>query len=130
RNQALKQFRQRGITLVPETSGAQSPEHEILRGELERIVRQAVLTLPEPQREVLILAHYEQLPLAEVAAIIGIEVGAVKSRLQRARAARRHIPWIPKSSCILAMRQVVSISEKSDWRRSSGVGPTRGRCIC
>jgi len=89
RNQALKRFRQRGITLVPETSGAQSPEHEILRGELERIVRQAVLTLPEPQREVLILAHYEQLPLAEVAAIIGIEVGAVKSRLQRARAKLR-----------------------------------------
>jgi hypothetical protein len=34
-----------------------------------------VLTLPEPQRKVLILAHYEQLPLAEVAAIVGIEVG-------------------------------------------------------
>jgi len=36
---------------------------------------------------VLILAHYEQLPLAEIAQIVGIEVTAVKSRLQRARGA-------------------------------------------
>jgi DNA-directed RNA polymerase specialized sigma24 family protein len=37
----------------------------------------------------LILAHYEQLPLAEIAGILSIEVGAVKSRLQRARASLR-----------------------------------------
>ena len=46
----------------------------------------AVSELPEGQREVLLLAHYERLPLAEIAAILEIEVGAVKSRLQRARA--------------------------------------------
>ena len=45
--------------------------------------------LPESQREVLILSHYEQMPLAEIAAILGIEVGAVKSRLQRARESLR-----------------------------------------
>lgn len=42
--------------------------------------------LPETQREVLILAHYEQLPLAEIARITALEMSAVKSRLQRARA--------------------------------------------
>jgi RNA polymerase sigma-70 factor (ECF subfamily) len=42
--------------------------------------------LPENQRDVLILAHYEQMPLAQIATILRIEVGAVKSRLQRARA--------------------------------------------
>jgi DNA-directed RNA polymerase specialized sigma24 family protein len=35
------------------------------------------------------LAHYEQLSLAEIAAILEIEVTAVKSRLQRARASLR-----------------------------------------
>jgi RNA polymerase sigma-70 factor (ECF subfamily) len=45
--------------------------------------------LPETQREVLILAHYEQMPLAEIAAILDIDLGAVKSRLQRARASLR-----------------------------------------
>ncbi len=54
-------------------------------------VARAVLGLPEAQREVLILAHYEQMPLAEIAAVVGIEVGAVKSRLQRARGALREM---------------------------------------
>jgi RNA polymerase sigma-70 factor (ECF subfamily) len=43
--------------------------------------------LPETQREVLILAHYEQMPLAEIARVMALDLGAVKSRLQRARAA-------------------------------------------
>jgi len=45
------------------------------------------LRLPETQREVLLLAHYEQVALAEIAGIVGIEISAVKSRLQRARSA-------------------------------------------
>jgi DNA-directed RNA polymerase specialized sigma24 family protein len=35
---------------------------------------------------VLILAHYEHLPLAEIARVMDLDLGAVKSRLQRARA--------------------------------------------
>jgi RNA polymerase sigma-70 factor (ECF subfamily) len=56
---------------------------------MDEAVRRAVLTLPDMQREVLILSHYEQMPLAEIADILEIEVGAVKSRLQRARASLR-----------------------------------------
>jgi RNA polymerase sigma-70 factor (ECF subfamily) len=89
RNQSLKRLRQRAAPQLPETEDASSPEHEILRAEMEEVVRRAVLMLPEMQREVLILAHYEQLPLAEIAGILDIEVGAVKSRLQRARASLR-----------------------------------------
>ena len=50
------------------------------------MVARAVMELPDTQREVLILAHYEQMPLAEIAQVMDLEVGAVKSRLQRARA--------------------------------------------
>jgi RNA polymerase sigma-70 factor, ECF subfamily len=89
RNQCLKRFRQRTVPGLPATSDAPSPERELLRGEIEEVVRQAVLSLPEMQREVLILAHYEQMPLADIAGILDIEVGAVKSRLQRARASLR-----------------------------------------
>jgi len=53
------------------------------------MVRHAVLMLPETQREVLILSHYEQMSLAEIAGILQIDIGAVKSRLQRARAGLR-----------------------------------------
>jgi RNA polymerase sigma-70 factor (ECF subfamily) len=53
---------------------------------MEDVVARAVMELPETQREVLILAHYEQMPLAEIARVTDLDVGAVKSRLQRARA--------------------------------------------
>jgi RNA polymerase sigma-70 factor (ECF subfamily) len=65
---------------------ARSPETEVLRTEISEVVARAVMQLPESQREVLILAHYEALPLAEIARILDIELTAVKSRLQRSRA--------------------------------------------
>ena len=54
-------------------------------------VREAIAELPDTQREVLLLAHYEQLSLAEIAEITQLEITAVKSRLQRARAALREV---------------------------------------
>jgi RNA polymerase sigma-70 factor (ECF subfamily) len=88
RNQCLKRHRKSAPTgdngLEP-TADA-SPESQVLRAEMEDVVARAVLELPDTQREVLILAHYEQLPLAEIARVMDLDVGAVKSRLQRARA--------------------------------------------
>jgi RNA polymerase sigma-70 factor (ECF subfamily) len=54
---------------------------------LERnvIVARAVAALLPLQREALILAEYEELPLEEIARIVGAELAAVKSRLHRAR---------------------------------------------
>ena len=89
RNQSLKRMRHKAAPHLPATDNVSSPELEILRVEIEEVVLRAVLTLPETQREVLILAHYEQMPLAEIAGILDIELGAVKSRLQRARATLR-----------------------------------------
>src|SRR5436309_3940882 len=85
RNQASKRLRRReDATAEPETPpDLRSPETEAQRAEVETRVSRAVLSLPETQREILILAHYEQLPLAEIAEVVGIDVGAVKSRLQR-----------------------------------------------
>ena len=88
RNQSLKR-RQRNDSArrqVPDAGYNQSPESEVLRREIENAVGRAVMQLPEIQREVLILAHYEQMPLAEIARVMDLELGAVKSRLQRARA--------------------------------------------
>jgi RNA polymerase sigma-70 factor (ECF subfamily) len=91
RNQAAKRLRspENATTELETPPDLRSPERETLRIELETRVSQAVFALPETQREVLILAHYEQMPLSEIAAVVGIEVGAVKSRLQRARGALR-----------------------------------------
>jgi RNA polymerase sigma-70 factor (ECF subfamily) len=84
RNQSLK--RRRRSDYLPSREHARSPESDVLRMEMEDVVARAVIELPETQREVLILAHYEQMPLAEIARVTDLEVGAVKSRLQRARA--------------------------------------------
>jgi RNA polymerase sigma-70 factor (ECF subfamily) len=88
RNQALKVLAKRPVTAEDgeRVSGAHSPERAALHGEMEAAVARAVRRLPEGQREALILAHYEELPLAEIARVMEIEVTAVKSRLQRARA--------------------------------------------
>jgi RNA polymerase sigma-70 factor (ECF subfamily) len=88
RNQALKRLRSSAPTggdkFEPVAHG--SPEEHVLNTELEDVVARAVMQLPQAQKEVLLLAHYEQIPLAEIARILDLDVGAVKSRLQRARA--------------------------------------------
>lgn len=88
RNQALKRFCATAANAI-EPPDASTPERECLTAELQCIVQRAILRLPEGQREVLVLAHFEQMPIAEIAEILEIEIGAVKSRLQRARASLR-----------------------------------------
>jgi RNA polymerase sigma-70 factor (ECF subfamily) len=93
RNQAWKRLRTREDAAAdPEPPpDLRSPERAASQAQMEERVAQAVLRLPATQREVLILAHYEQMPLAEIAAVIGMELGAVKSRLQRARGALKEM---------------------------------------
>ncbi len=86
RNQALKRLRRLAEGEVPETPDHRTPEAAALEGEIAGAVARAIAQLPESQREVLLLAHYEQMSLAEIAEITELEVTAVKSRLQRARA--------------------------------------------
>ena len=83
-HQAWKRQRRHDLPLA--ASGPPTPETECFRAELSDAVSRAIADLPDGQREALLLAHYERLPLAEIAAILEIEIGAVKSRLQRARA--------------------------------------------
>jgi RNA polymerase sigma-70 factor (ECF subfamily) len=91
RNQSLKRLRRNDSLAEAEAIQGPSPESELLSTELGDAVARAVMRLPETQREVLLLAHYEQMALAEIAGIVGIEVTAVKSRLQRARAALKEM---------------------------------------
>jgi RNA polymerase sigma-70 factor (ECF subfamily) len=91
RNQSLKRLRRPERGVAPEPTDHRTPETEALHGEMAEAVAVAIAELPETQREVLLLAHYEQLPLTEIAEITRLEVTAVKSRLQRARATLREV---------------------------------------
>ena len=73
----------------PEAAGAArprpgGPEAAALRGDLVPAVRAAVECLPEPMRTTLILQVYEGLKYREIAAVLGVPVGTVKSRLHQA----------------------------------------------
>jgi len=65
-----------------------SPEFEdrVARG---ADLRAALRKLPIEHREALVLRYYLDLPLEEVAAVTGVPVGTVKSRINRALAAMR-----------------------------------------
>ena len=52
--------------------------------ERREAVRRALAALSEEQREALVLARYHGLPYAEIAEVLGISVGAVKTRIFRA----------------------------------------------
>jgi RNA polymerase sigma-70 factor (ECF subfamily) len=50
-------------------------------------LRDALAGLPRPFREVIVLHYLADLPVDEVAGLLGVPVGTVKSRLSRGRAA-------------------------------------------
>ena len=72
---------------VPVTSGEEVPEDALERKETIVMVRRAMEALPEDMRTVILLRDMEGLAYAEIADLLGLEQGTVKSRLNRARAA-------------------------------------------
>lgn len=92
RNLWLKQLRTVGRELALDefddehfVEPARQPLRRILDEELSLKVQEAVSALPPLQREALVLFEYEGLGLNEIASLVGTDVGAVKSRLHRAR---------------------------------------------
>lgn len=66
-----------------------TPEANTHARQIGEALAAAIAELPTEQREVLVLRDVEGLSAEEAAAIVGIEVGALKSRLHRARTALR-----------------------------------------
>ncbi len=61
------------------------PETELLRRADAELLRQGLTALPAPFREVMVLREIEGLSYKEIAAVAGIPIGTVMSRLARAR---------------------------------------------
>jgi len=66
------------------------PELRAYQSETGRIIRNAVETLPERQRLVFVLRHYNLLSIDEISKAIGCTSGAVKAHLSRATANLRN----------------------------------------
>jgi RNA polymerase sigma-70 factor (sigma-E family) len=73
------------VEVVPDLPAPEPPSYD---GSRETVWR-FVCSLPPKQRAVLVLRFYEQLSEAEIAQLMGISVGTVKSQSSRAIAALR-----------------------------------------
>lgn len=62
-----------------------SPELTLIAKEKIRLIEEAINSLPERYRIVIVLRHSEDKPYEEIAQILGIPLGTVKARLFRAR---------------------------------------------
>lgn len=70
---------------VPVLEGDTVPEFALDRQETIRMVRAAIEALPEDMRAVVLLRDIEELSYADIASLLHLEIGTVKSRLNRAR---------------------------------------------
>ncbi len=92
RRQALKRTRGQQLRVVPVedavsvASDAPEPETVVLARADAEAVAAAFTRLPAHHREVLQLAFAAGLPVTEIARVLGVPVGTVKSRLFHARA--------------------------------------------
>lgn len=89
------------------------PLSQLLDDELSVKVQEAVSSLPPLQREALVLFEYEGLALNEIASMVGTDVGAVKSRLHRARGRLRNalLPYLASGRELNTSQEIVTLEQ-------------------
>jgi RNA polymerase sigma-70 factor (ECF subfamily) len=70
-----------------------NPEQEFLDKLLREDLERALASLPEHHRVVVILSDLEELSYAEIAQVLAVPVGTVRSRLARARGTLQKLLW-------------------------------------
>jgi RNA polymerase sigma-70 factor, ECF subfamily len=94
RDRLRKRKRLREDALPEEPPGMRTTgivEEEVQRGELHDIVQRALVRVPAEYREAVVLRDLEGRSYDEIAAILGIPAGTVRSRIHRGREALRQL---------------------------------------
>jgi len=73
-----------GVALEVLVASEPAPDRSLLEQERSELVRNALRQLPEVYRTVLVLRHYENLKFREIAAVLDVPEGTVKSRMAEA----------------------------------------------
>lgn len=68
----------------------ESVDHAVEQREIQRRIQAAISRLPYDQRVAVVLRDVQGLSYGEIAAVVQVPVGTVRSRLSRAREALRH----------------------------------------
>jgi len=76
-------------SLDAEPAAPERTDTDAERARLGAAIARGVATLPDAQRAVLVLREYHDLDYAQIADVLELDVGTVKSRLSRARTALR-----------------------------------------
>jgi RNA polymerase sigma-70 factor (ECF subfamily) len=86
---AQNSWRTRVVPMTAQDMEAAMPPQFEFATETQDAVFQALSQLPPDYRIVLHLFYFEDLPTAEIAQVLGLEIGAVKMRLSRGRGLMR-----------------------------------------
>ena len=78
----LRVVRRRPTERTPDGAAA---DLDVVRQDDQRLVAEAVRALPARQRDCIVLRFYEDLTDAEIADVLGLSLGSVKTHLHRAR---------------------------------------------
>lgn len=81
-----------------------SPAAAVVQRERAALLRQAVESLPEKHRQVVLLRFFEEASLEEIATVLGCSIGTVKSRLHHA---------------LEKLRRMKNSVNLSDWSRDT-----------
>lgn len=76
---------------LPIADDSAAPEKVVLQNERRRMLLDAIERLSPKYRSVLVLREFEDLDYEQIASALGISVGTVKSRLNRAREKLRNL---------------------------------------
>jgi RNA polymerase sigma-70 factor (ECF subfamily) len=77
------------INEIPEGSMSKTPERSAARAEVRRLLEKRIDALPDAYRPVFMLRAVEELPVEEIAAVLGIPAATVRTRFFRARSLLR-----------------------------------------
>ncbi|CAM4015962.1 RNA polymerase sigma factor SigW [Cohnella lubricantis] len=72
-----------GYAMMP--SDDRTPESEMLLSETQRIIREAIETLPPKYKSVIVLRYLQDMSLQEISEVMGMPVTTVKTRVHRGR---------------------------------------------
>lgn len=89
-NTQISWWRRRKLEIYPTDVLPDQPvDDHTRRSELHDALRRALDKLPKRQRLAVMLRYYEDMPEAEIAEVLGVSVGTVKSTVSRAMAKLR-----------------------------------------
>jgi RNA polymerase sigma-70 factor, ECF subfamily len=91
---SLDQENEDGQVPVLRDSKIVSPEEVYAQKELRRHMVELIQKLPEPQRQAIILCHYEHMSYTEIAEVLELPVSTIRSALYRGR--QRLKEWLEK----------------------------------